>query len=303
MAYVYSYTDKQDGIIKYVGIAWGADRTLLQRIKEHENYDGWCKGIEWKIEYLEEFVDTRTDAEYMEAHYISLYETHKYYNIKKAGWGVSRYIPFRDNWQLFDKDKEEELICLRKELEYQKSFNKHLEAKIENFETEIQGYRAIIHTLSCDAPTEDNNKDIYEDDTDNTTDWHFIQTENSLYRIGESHKNKSRNNLSSCSDKGRSIFTGRNRKDSIRAVSTPVKAILYIGGKKKSVRKFDSIKECSLCLGIPVNKISDSLNSLDKRKYLGFSKYDSYFWSSCNRSSCSAEYTLQFCGITPIKRG
>ena len=35
MAYVYRYTDLADNIIKYVGIVYGENRTLKQRIYEH----------------------------------------------------------------------------------------------------------------------------------------------------------------------------------------------------------------------------------------------------------------------------
>ena len=67
MAYVYRYIDLKDNIIKYVGIVYERTRTLDQRIKEHAIKDEWCKNSEWKIEYIETDIDSRTDAEYMEA--------------------------------------------------------------------------------------------------------------------------------------------------------------------------------------------------------------------------------------------
>lgn len=36
MAWVYRYTDLSDNIIKYIGIVWGKNRTLKQRLIEHK---------------------------------------------------------------------------------------------------------------------------------------------------------------------------------------------------------------------------------------------------------------------------
>ncbi len=95
MAYVYRYIDKADGIIKYVGIVWGESRTLKDRIREHKN-DPWNKNINWLIQYITANINTRTDAEYFEAHYVSLYGTDKYFNKSKAGWGTSSFLPNRE---------------------------------------------------------------------------------------------------------------------------------------------------------------------------------------------------------------
>lgn len=106
MACIYRYTDKEDGIIKYVGIIWGKTRTLTQRVNEHKR-DDWHKGKNWKIETLEIENLSHTDAEYMEAHYIALYGTWKWYNKAKTGWGISRFI--KDNpsdWKEFVPSNE-----------------------------------------------------------------------------------------------------------------------------------------------------------------------------------------------------
>jgi len=96
MAYVYRYTDLSDNIIKYVGIVWSDNMELKNRIDAHHR-DDWYAGTFWKIEYLSENIVTRTDAEYFEAHYISLYGTDKYHNKMKAGWGISHFLPDREN--------------------------------------------------------------------------------------------------------------------------------------------------------------------------------------------------------------
>ena len=101
MGYVYKYTDVEDGIVKYIGIVWSENRTLSQRIKEHQTYDEWCNGKCWKIEYLE--IDNKTDCEGLEGHFISLYDTNKWYNKGKTNWGVSKiYSMINWDWKEFD---------------------------------------------------------------------------------------------------------------------------------------------------------------------------------------------------------
>jgi hypothetical protein len=103
LAYVYRYRDNADGIIKYVGIVWGKTTTLSNRLYQHRRNDDWCKNRSFTIEYIKENINTRTDAEYFEAHYISLYQTDKYFNVSKAGWGVSSFLPDRENdWIVYD---------------------------------------------------------------------------------------------------------------------------------------------------------------------------------------------------------
>lgn len=103
MAYVYRYIDNSDGIIKYVGIVYGKGRTLQQRIYEHKIKDDWCRNRDFTIEYITENINTRTDAEFFESHYISLYGTDKYFNTHKSGWGISSYLPNRENdWIKYD---------------------------------------------------------------------------------------------------------------------------------------------------------------------------------------------------------
>ena len=69
MGVVYRYIDLNDDKIKYVGIVWSGNRTLKQRVEEHFNNDSWCDKGHWRIEYVLREVNTRTDAEYLEAHY------------------------------------------------------------------------------------------------------------------------------------------------------------------------------------------------------------------------------------------
>lgn len=103
MACIYRYTDLADNIIKYVGIIWSENRTLKQRIYEHRKNEEWCRNGKFKIEYIK--VQSRTDAEFLEAHYISLYHTDKYYNDSKSEWGISSLIPYKESdWKEYNED-------------------------------------------------------------------------------------------------------------------------------------------------------------------------------------------------------
>lgn len=106
MAYVYRYTDLADNIIKYVGIVWSDNGTLRQRINEHTK-DEWYTTSQWKIEYFEKEVKTRTDAEFLESHFISLYETDKWFNNKKSGWGISNFLLGNYfEWQTWNEEEQ-----------------------------------------------------------------------------------------------------------------------------------------------------------------------------------------------------
>lgn len=150
MGYIYRYTDLEDNIIKYVGIVWSENRTLEQRIKEHELNDSWCSDKKWKIEYLTENINTRTDAEYLESHYISLYETNKYYNIKKKGWGISSFIS--------DKETEWEEY---KVIKSDKARNKKQISKLEIFADRIKD---VLRTLSYAIRLLDTIENSWKDD-------------------------------------------------------------------------------------------------------------------------------------------
>ena len=107
MAIVYRYTDLDDEQIKYVGIVWSGNRTLKQRDDEHRKNDDWCRNGHWKVEYLKKDVKNRTDAEALESHYVNKFGSDQYYNVRKAGWGISNIIDdSNDEWVTFRSDEE-----------------------------------------------------------------------------------------------------------------------------------------------------------------------------------------------------
>lgn len=99
MTYLYKYIDMNDNITKYVGIVSEKNRELKDRIIEHCKKDVWSHGY-FRVEYIE--LQSKTDAEYLESHFISVYQTDKYFNKAKKEWGKSALL---DNhkfiWKLY----------------------------------------------------------------------------------------------------------------------------------------------------------------------------------------------------------
>lgn len=87
MKNVYRYINKFTNDIEYVGIVY--DRPLYKRIKEHAFIDKW-NSEKYKVEYIS--CKSRTDVEYLEAHFIAKWETYNYYNVAKKNMGKSNLI-------------------------------------------------------------------------------------------------------------------------------------------------------------------------------------------------------------------
>lgn len=87
MGKVYRYVDLQDFRVKYVGIVYDSDR-IKRRIEEH------VKDFDARKTYRVDVLDlecSKIDLEYLEAHFISLYNAE--YNKRKRNYGVSVFIP------------------------------------------------------------------------------------------------------------------------------------------------------------------------------------------------------------------
>lgn len=109
MGVVYRYIDLNDNQIKYVGIVWSGNRTLKQRVEEHYNNESWCDRGHWRIEYVLRDVNTRTDAEYLEAHYTNKFRNpdNEWFGKTKLNWGESEIIDdSNDVWELYSTDEE-----------------------------------------------------------------------------------------------------------------------------------------------------------------------------------------------------
>ena len=324
MGYVYRYTDLTDNVIKYVGIVWSDNRTLLQRIKEHYLYDEWCKDKEWKIEYLCENIDTRTDAEYMEAHYIARYETNKYYNKAKSGWGISSFIQDRDDWQLFDNEKENEINDIKQENNKLHRENKGLlqqitvlSERLERYEKEncrikkeLHTYKQkplAIHKNDVSVNSEKVSKEKCVDEPlkislTNKTEPMWSQNK-SLYE-GKIIKNK-RNTTDELFNGRNRVFYSRKRKGT-NHVLTPCKLMLYVNGKKREWRYFDSINECSDFCGLTPQQISDSMKGTRHYKYWRWRKEDDFeyltgLYDDEERRLSSFDVLIRVCAITPLK--
>lgn len=138
MGWVYRYTDLTDGIIKYVGVVWGKTRTLSKRINEHKN-DDWYIGKKWKIEYIYELIETRSEAESFESHYISLYRP--CYNISKVGWGLNKFLPNKEN-EWIEYVEESHRVAVKTKCNKQKtsesSYDKNFDSRLKNLKKEIK---------------------------------------------------------------------------------------------------------------------------------------------------------------------
>lgn len=95
---VYRYIDTTINKVVYVGIITSKDRKrcLEDRLKEHRVKDRWATGS-YSIDYF--IVNSRTDAEAFESHFIAYYETYKVYNKAKKDWGVSDFLPVNVEWK------------------------------------------------------------------------------------------------------------------------------------------------------------------------------------------------------------
>jgi len=132
MPYVYYYKDTNDDTVKYVGLI-KEDHNFPLRFAQHKN-DSWYAEGNWSIWYLP--VETRTDAEALEAHYIALFGTWKYYNKRKADWGECSFAPDSIKWAEFDAMRTEPVIDFIRELEI-------VEANVKRLRTALSKYDSI----------------------------------------------------------------------------------------------------------------------------------------------------------------
>ena len=94
MPYIYKYTDKNDGLVKYVGIIRN-DTNFPRRFTQHWRDEWFSKG-DWQIEYCE--FPSVSDVEALEGHFITIYGSAEWYNKAKATWGRLSFLP-EIKWQ------------------------------------------------------------------------------------------------------------------------------------------------------------------------------------------------------------
>lgn len=140
-----------DETVKYVGNVYGKNRTLKQRIEEHSKRDSWCWNAPYRVDFIENDW-SRTDLEYLESHFISFYNTWKYYNKAKTKWGVSKFIPnIEDKWEyytvinenLLNEEVKKARIEAKKAVAQKELFQKILDF-MKSQQNQIQMYRQIL---------------------------------------------------------------------------------------------------------------------------------------------------------------
>lgn len=106
MAFVYKYTDKSDGLVKYVGIVCREGKNALnKRIKEHSNVDDWATSHNWDLHYIE--VKTKNDAHALEGHFIAYYKSYEWFNKAKADYGLLSFVDSNKfEWKPFNQEEE-----------------------------------------------------------------------------------------------------------------------------------------------------------------------------------------------------
>lgn len=87
MGNVYRYINKETNNVEYVGLVY--NRPLYKRIREHATMEKW-DSQKYKVEYIT--CTSRTDLEYLEAHFIAKFKTYKFNNSAKKNMGESELI-------------------------------------------------------------------------------------------------------------------------------------------------------------------------------------------------------------------
>ncbi len=91
---VYRYVDASDGIVKYIGIT----KDLYRRSRQHEKDK--LAGKNWEINFIDGL--TETEAKILESHFISKYDTGKYYNKAKTLDGMARFLDIPETqWRYY----------------------------------------------------------------------------------------------------------------------------------------------------------------------------------------------------------
>lgn len=100
MPYIYKYVNCKTQDVEYVGII-NKDSNFPRRFDQHKR-DAWYEPFKYDIYYAQ--VQSQTDAEALEGHFISFYGSDKYHNKAKTGWGECSFAP-EIEWKKFDDAK------------------------------------------------------------------------------------------------------------------------------------------------------------------------------------------------------
>lgn len=239
----------------------------------------------------------------MESHFISLFGTDKYFNIRKSGWGISNFIPNRDDWQLFDLDKENEVNKLKNENNIMQYQINRLNQQVIKLQQELDCLTLQQKLLQQENEI-GNSETVIENKVEETSSRQikipdFILNK-SLYK-NKITKNKSSNDTKMFYDCNNRFFYARHHKETGH-YSIPCKLILYVNGKKKEWMYFDSVKECSDFTGLYPKQISDSMMCIKYRTYFKYDDIYGYLSVFDERKCHLKQYDvlIKICAITPL---
>ena len=132
---VYEYVDKKDNVPKYVGIV--CKQSLATRHLQHTR-DDWYQSSEFYIRYF--IVDSKSEAEAFESHFIEKHKTYNFYNVAKTNWGIiSQLEDYEPNWLLFDIEKCKEILSRNNKRN--KKIKKRIKRKSATFTPNNKGKR------------------------------------------------------------------------------------------------------------------------------------------------------------------
>ncbi len=142
MPYVYKYVNRQTKDVEYVGIV-KKESNFPNRFLQHKN-DSWYEFGKYDIYFAE--VESGTDAEALEGHFIKLYGSDRFHNIKKTkDWGICSFAP-EVKWVLYDPSMyytQEQIGAFSNTA---RSQLKSLMCRVSDFENEINKlWDAIYH--------------------------------------------------------------------------------------------------------------------------------------------------------------
>lgn len=231
----------------------------------------------------------------MESHFISLFGTDKYFNTRKAGWGISSIIKGTFNWELYSCEN------LKTAEEY--------EEEIKNLKRQINDYEEKISEMSVTIEKLRNEFWRREFDISDSCNTEYIPHERelpswitgTLFQDGESKKNKNENSSKLVEGK-KTAFMGKQKNGS-KHWQVPCKALLY-NSKEKLIEKrfFNSLKECHEKTKLSYQQIKDSMN--DSHRILYFDEWVRTVYIQKNKKgfpmyAYNNTYFIRICAVTP----
>lgn len=149
MPFIYKYVNKKSKCVEYVGII-NKDTNFPRRFDQHKR-DPWWEFDKYEIFYAP--VESQTDAEALEGHFISVYRSYEFYNRKKSEWGECSFAP-DISWTKYEDDirlsvkKGNGPLNQRWEMALRRYSD--LRSDVERFENEVEQIHKLLFDIQED---------------------------------------------------------------------------------------------------------------------------------------------------------